>query len=132
MNTYWNTPFVIDSPDAIDKFPLYEGGNEVALPISITNDEELANYAKSGTGTAFDPYILENYYVNASIHSKNALSIQSTTKTFVIRNSVFVDADGTTESGILMENVQYGTIENCTLIGNYLGIEVKDSKKPKT
>jgi parallel beta-helix repeat protein len=87
-------------------------------PISIVGDNSFtpANGVNGGgTGTENDPYVIENWAINAS--GANGIYIQNTTKYFVIRNCL-VENGGSSYSGIGLDNVINGRIENNTCENN--------------
>ncbi|GAI30298.1 unnamed protein product, partial [marine sediment metagenome] len=64
-----------------------------------------------GSGTPADPYIIENWVIDAS--GAHGIRIENTTKYFVIRNCL-VENGGSSYYGIYLENVINGKIENNT------------------
>ena len=72
-------------------------------PITITNDDDFTDYLFPGSGTAGDPYIIEDY--NITTTSNFGIHIYNTTKYFVIRNC-YVD---THQHCIFISNVAEGT-----------------------
>jgi parallel beta-helix repeat protein len=64
-----------------------------------------------GSGTKNDPYIIENWVISAS--SANGIDIEDTTAYFIIRNCLIENGyGGTGYSGIFLDNVVNGRIEN--------------------
>ncbi|MFX0172346.1 MAG: hypothetical protein ACFE9L_10525 [Candidatus Hodarchaeota archaeon] len=53
-------------------------------PISVTNDDELAAVANSGTGTVNDPYIISGWEITSN--NTTGIFITATTKHFRIEN----------------------------------------------
>ena len=97
-------------------------------PISINGNSQftLANGVSGGSGTAEDPYIIENWIIDDSINSEtNGITIVNTTAYFTIRNSVI--EHGEDYSGIYLNNVINGRIENNTLSDNYYCIDLNFS-----
>ncbi len=102
----------------------------IHAPIGINNDTDFANQAASegwrGTGTVADPYIIENYDIDA--HGEgNAIYIGNTTVYFVVRSCTLYNASFhswpySTGAGIALYNVQNGKIENNTATNNYWAI----------
>ena len=90
-------------------------------PIHIVGDDNFtpANGVTSGSGTADDPYIIEDWAIDAS--GKNGIKIQNTTAYFVIRNCL-VENSGDYYYGIYLENVINGKVENNTCSNNYTSI----------
>jgi len=87
----------------------YSGG-----PILIQNDYQFtaANGVVSGSGTVNDPYIIENWAIDAS--GANGIDIQNTTAYFIVRNCLIENSVISTHGGIYLNNVVNGTIENNT------------------
>jgi len=91
-------------------------------PIFITSNDNFVigqNGVTSGSGTGLDPYIIENWVIEAS--SANGIYIENTTKYFIIRNCL-VENGGYSYQGILLHNVVNGKIENNTCRNNGWGI----------
>ncbi|MBU2565316.1 MAG: right-handed parallel beta-helix repeat-containing protein, partial [Candidatus Thermoplasmatota archaeon] len=94
--------------------------------IYINSNSEFieANGVTGGSGTEFDPYIIEGWDINAS--SANGIEIRTTDKYFIIRNCVVHDgwtgSWGASHHGIYFYNVQNGKIDNVTTHNNYYGI----------
>ncbi|MEM0358578.1 MAG: NosD domain-containing protein [Candidatus Hadarchaeales archaeon] len=90
-------------------------------PIYIEGDGNFkpANGVRSGSGTKTDPYIIENWEIDAS--NAHGIHIKNTTAYFVIRN-VLVENGKTTYHGIFLENVVNGRIENVVSRKNSRGI----------
>ena len=94
--------------------------------IMIMSDAEftLANGVTSGgSGTPSNPYVIENWEIDASAIGFGIL-IMDTTKYYVIRN-VHVFAPGS--FGINMLNAPHGTVEDCLLDDGAVGIIASDS-----
>jgi len=81
--------------------------------ISIQGDSLFENYSSSGNGTRENPYIIENY--NVTVSTPVALSVQSTTKYFIVRNCLF----SATYHPVLFANIKNGTgvLYNNTITG---------------
>ncbi len=101
-------------------------------PFRINSDSEMQHMASSegwsGSGTLFDPYIIEKYEINASRYSYG-IYIGNTTLYFTIKNCLIYNAnlDSTYSYGILFTNVKYGSIVNNILHSNRYGISIVDS-----
>jgi parallel beta-helix repeat protein len=94
--------------------PIYINGNS-----GFTSPDPVNG---GGSGTENDPYIIENYIIDAS--TAYGIVIKDTTACFVIRNCHVHDG----WVGIWLENVVNGKIENCTLENNgHAGIGFLDS-----
>ena len=90
-------------------------------PILITHDDNFTDYGFSGSGTAGEPYIIENYAIVTT--NESGIYVNGTSKHFVIRNC-HVEA---TEYGIFISHVTEGTasVVNNTCMNNfYCGILV--------
>ena len=87
-------------------------------PIKITNNLELSKIASTGSGTKKDPYIIENYDINGTGH-EYCIHIEKTTKYFIIQNCYLHDVKSnwrtpSSGSGLILLNVENGTVENVT------------------
>ncbi|TES83550.1 MAG: hypothetical protein E3J91_02525 [Hadesarchaea archaeon] len=91
--------------------PIYIEGDGSFTPTNGVNG--------GGSGTQLDPYIIENFIIDAS--SAYGIHIENTTKYFVIRNSL-VENGGGSYYGIYLDNVINGKIENNTCENNNEGI----------
>jgi len=85
------------------------------VPITINDNSQFdsAHGVTSGSGTASDPYIIENWAINAS--GANGIYIQNTTSHFIIRNCLVENGTSSgnyTYDGIYLSNVINGKIEN--------------------
>ena len=102
------------------------GGLTPHDPIHIVGDDNFtpANGVTSGSGTAGDPYIIEDWAIDAS--SADGIWIQNTTKYFVIRNCL-VENGRPSYHGIYLDNVKNGRIENNTCRNNIHGIFLSSS-----
>ncbi len=89
-------------------------------PIVIGSNYEFtaANGVVSGSGTSDDPYIIAGWKIDAGYH-KYGISIHRTDRYFVIHNVVI---SGASQSAILLSYVENGTIIDCRLSGNWIGI----------
>jgi parallel beta-helix repeat protein len=99
-------------------------------PIEITNDTTLASVANSGTGTEIDPVIIEGWNITDSTSFKG-ISIQGTTKFFIIRNCWINGTSINARSNILIKDAQVGTvtIDNNVCLYSKTGIEIFNSSK---
>ena len=99
--------------------------------IKINSDSELQSMASSGSGTVDDPYIIENYEIDAN-GGGYAIYIGNTTKYFVIRNLLLYNASYSSipynaGAGVILYNVINGKVENVNSNNNSYGIYVRDS-----
>ena len=105
-------------------------------PFRINSDSELQHMAVaegwSGSGSLFDPYIIEKYEINASGYSYG-IYIGNTTLHFTIRNCLVYNVQNSSGNeyfrgaGILLTNVTYGSVVNNILHSNLYGISLVDS-----
>ena len=95
--------------------PIYIDGNDNFIP---------ANGVVGGSGTENDPYIIENYSINAE--NAEGIDIRNTTDYFIIRNCL-VENGVDNYNGIHLENVVNGRIESCISRNNFDGIHVNYS-----
>ncbi|NVM27244.1 MAG: VCBS repeat-containing protein [Candidatus Helarchaeota archaeon] len=95
-------------------------------PINIQNNTALAALASLGNGSASNPYILENYVINASGLGLNGIIINNTDAYFILRNCTVTNAAPTLR-GIWFENVTHATITNNTILYNQWGILLWES-----
>lgn len=95
-------------------------------PIYICGDDNFTgiNGVTSGSGTADDPYIIENWAIDAS--KNTGIRIENTTKYFIIRNCV-VENGGESYNGIYLENVWNGEVDDTICRGNRKGITLSHS-----
>jgi len=95
-------------------------------PILIDGNDNftLANGVKSGSGAENDPYIIENWAINAS--GAHGITIQNTTAYFIIRNCL-VENGGGTYDGIYFDNAINGIVDNNTCKNNFYGIYLDSS-----
>jgi len=93
--------------------------------IVITNDHEFTveNGVCSGSGTEEDPYVIENWSIDAGL-DEYGIRIHGTTRPFVIRN---VEISGASKSGIYLSYVQNGTIEDSLFESNWVGVTLNFS-----
>jgi len=92
--------------------PIYIDGN-----LGFTKPDPVNG---GGSGTENDPYIIENWDINAS--SANGIEIRNTTAYFIIRNCYVHDEKSYWKEGIYLYNVTNGRIENNTAENNWFGI----------
>ncbi len=96
-------------------------------PIFINGDNSFipSNGVVLGSGTADDPYIIENWVIDAS--SAHGVRIEDTTAYFVIRNCLVENGKGDRHDGVYLDNVVNGKIENNTCSNNSYGIYLYSS-----
>lgn len=88
--------------------------------IVISNDYEFTveNGVCSGTGELDDPYVIENWVIDAG-YDDYGIRIHGTTRAFVIRN---VEISGAAKSAVYLSYVRNGRIEGCRFEGNWAGV----------
>lgn len=91
--------------------PIFINGDNSFIPSNGVNG--------GGSGTADDPYIIENWAIDAS--DNHGIWIENTTRHFVIRNCV-IENGGDAHWGVYLENVRNGKIENNSCENNLDGI----------
>jgi parallel beta-helix repeat protein len=93
----------------------------VIEPIYIDGDSDFgpSGYNFAGSGTAGDPYLIEDYIITNS--TTNLIYIRYTTAYFIVQNNTL---DGLTGSydGILLVNVTHGVIDNNIIYNGRNGI----------
>jgi peptide/nickel transport system substrate-binding protein len=96
--------------------PIYINGN---------GDFTIANGVNGGgSGTASDPYIIENWDISAE--NANGIWILNTTAYFVIRNCYVHDGSGNFNDGIMLDYVKNGVVENTFVENCRYGIGLWD------
>jgi len=85
-------------------------------PIFIDDDSDFTpeNGVTSGSGTAHDPYIIENWDINST--AEDCIHISNTRSHFVVRNVLLHDSDQMSNDGIAFSNVTSGRIEDSTIV----------------
>ncbi|MCK4570442.1 right-handed parallel beta-helix repeat-containing protein [Candidatus Bipolaricaulota bacterium] len=93
--------------------------------IVISNDYEFTveNGVCSGSGTLNDPYVIENWIIDAG-YDNYGIKIHGTTRAFIIRN---VKISGAARSAIYLSYVKNGKIEDCIIKGNWVGVTLNFS-----
>ena len=98
-------------------------------PIHIDGNTAFAENASiegwAGDGTEGNPYIIENYDIDAS--SAIGIYIRNTDVYFIIRNCAIHDGKTNYDFGIYSYNVTYGKVDNVTSYNNYYGIFLSSS-----
>jgi len=98
----------------------------VVYNIYINGDDNftVANGVTSGSGTAVDPWIIENYIINAE--NENGISIWNTTEYFIIRNCL-IENGGSSHDGIYLCYADNGIIDNNIIDNCDSGIHLRYS-----
>ncbi|GAI38396.1 unnamed protein product, partial [marine sediment metagenome] len=96
------------------------------MPIYIISNENFipANGVVDGSGTENNPYIIENYSINAE--NAHGIWIRNTTAYFIVRNCM-IENGVDNYYGIYLENVVNGRVESCISRNNYEGIHQRYS-----
>ena len=81
-------------------------------PIWIDSNDDFLNFSSSGTGTSFDPYIIENQHFMSN--QTTLVEIRNSDAHFEIRNSVFDGLNGSNNL-IYLDDVNNGRILNNTI-----------------
>jgi parallel beta-helix repeat protein len=102
--------------DTTNHGPIYIVGDNSFTPANGVNG--------GGSGTQSDPYIIENWTINAS--GAHGIHIQNTTAYFIVRNCL-VENGGSSHNGIELYNVINGRIKNNTCRNNVYGIRLGSS-----
>ncbi|MFX0102788.1 MAG: right-handed parallel beta-helix repeat-containing protein [Candidatus Hodarchaeota archaeon] len=115
-----------------DKFLLKLSNLTVHAPIIINNNSELELFvAGNGTnGTAGNPHVISNYYINCN-NSSQGIFIQNTDLHLTIENCRISNASfklgDTVDSGIQLINVSNVLFKNNTFDYNYNGVSFYNS-----
>ena len=96
--------------------PVYIDGNDNFTP---------TDGVVAGSGTENDPYIIENWDINAE--NAHGIWIINTTSCFVIRNCYVHDGEINGNYGIYFDNVTNGMVKNATIKNNRNGIYLVSS-----
>ena len=98
--------------------------------IFIDGNNVFADNASSedwgGNGTLTNPYIIENYIINASFNT-HGIEIRNTDVYFIIRNISVSDGLSNYNYGIYLNNVTNGELINNTADNNLVGFLLRDS-----
>jgi len=90
--------------------------------IFIDSDDDFLYGGWHGSGTASDPFIIENYTIDLQGESGSCIEIRNTRMHFIIRNCLLLGATNNDMSGIIFWNVTNALIMNLNISGNYNGI----------
>ena len=100
-----------------------DGADHRAIVISNDYEFTVENGVCSGSGTLNDPYIIENWVIDAG-YDNYGIKIHGTTHAFIIRN---VEISGAAKSAIYLSYVKNGKIEDCIFTGNWVGVTLNFS-----
>ncbi len=91
-------------------------------PIIISHNDNFTLFTSTGNGSKLDPWIIEDYIIDATSSGLDGIHIRNTNDFFIIRNCTIMNADGSNKAGINFFNVTNGIISNNTIRDNYHGI----------
>ena len=94
-----------------------------AIMIMGNADFTLANGVTDGTGTAIDPYIIENWEIDAT-SDMFGVYVYATTAHYIIRN---VHVSGSGSFGVAIYQASHGTVEGCLIDSGMFGMFVYES-----
>ncbi len=114
-----STWITINTPIAIA-----ERTPHATIHVSGNSDFTSANGVTSGDGTKGNPYIIENLTISAETAA--GILIESTDAHFTIRNCL-IENGSSTYSGIVLNNVQNGTLDGNICNNNDYGIHLMNS-----
>jgi len=101
------------------------------VPIYISGDIQFnaTNGVNSGTGTQIDPYIIEDWDINASC--ADGIKIENTNAYFIIRKCNVFDGtyNGGFNYGIYLSVANNSSVQNCTSTRNSEGLHIWESEK---
>ncbi|MBA7691642.1 hypothetical protein ES703_100193 [subsurface metagenome] len=97
--------------------PIYINGNAGFTPENGVNG--------GGSGTVGDPYIIENWDINAE--NANGIEIRNTIAHFIVRNCYVHDGKDGINDGNYFDNVINGKIDNVAGYNNWMGIKLSHS-----
>jgi parallel beta-helix repeat protein len=110
-----NTVSDSDSCSARDGLIYINGNSDFTKPGAVNG---------GGSGTENDPYIIENYVINAS--ENHGIWINNTTAFFILRNCLVENGEGS-YYGIYLYNIINGKVDNCTSDNNRYGTYIYSS-----
>jgi len=100
-----------------------DGVEHAAIVISNDYEFTVANGVCSGSGTLADPYVIENWTIDAG-YDDYGIKIHGTTRAFIIRN---VEISGAAKAAVYLSYVKNGRLEDCTFEGNWVGVTLNFS-----
>lgn len=102
----------LDVTDNHIKLRSIESGISLDWPINSTIDilgnSQLASYASTGDGSASNPYIIENLFIDNINSEKHGISITNTDVFFILRNISLIGC----KIGFVFSSVRNGIIED--------------------
>ena len=128
---YLMTPFLSSDKSVKESEPkTSDFWNFVGTTISIDNNWTTTNSTYgwcNGAGTVGDPYIIENVTIDAQ-NSGSCILIENSIDYFIIRNCTLIDGgESSLNSGIYLDSVQNGLVQNNTCYDARCGIVVESS-----
>jgi hypothetical protein len=108
---------------------LHEGYSFSALhdPISIRSDGDFEKLGLEGNGTEAFPYLLQNLEIEAP-KGGVCISILSTKAYFIISDCVFTALELGSGTGVSLEKVVNGRVENCSFASLLKGVSILKSE----
>ncbi len=118
-------------------FPLPKASSDLSNPSSLKSHDPIhingnsqfmkSNGVVKGTGTQNNPYIIENWDINATLN--NGIQIENTNAYFIIRNCYVYNGSlgSPMKHGIFFKNVRNGVVKNNRLTNNQYGIYLNNS-----
>ena len=97
-------------------------------PFNITGNSELNSFSTGGDGTIGNPYVIENYVINATGLGVHGIFINDTDAYFTLRNCTIVGSDASF-AGIALLDVLHGTLFNNTVQYCDYGITLQRSNQ---
>jgi len=88
------------------------------VTLSINGDPALGTAASSGNGSAANPYIIKNKFINASGAGTHGISIRNTNAYFILRNCTVTNAY-TPYYAVYFYNVTHARLENINASNNH-------------
>jgi parallel beta-helix repeat protein len=97
-------------------------------PISITDDEDFEELGFEGNGSEVSPYLIKDLLINNGWFDTPCIRIVSTSVFFVIENCELTSFNDRTGTGIYMEKVSNGVVNDCYIHYVATGISVQKSE----
>ncbi|RLF33840.1 MAG: hypothetical protein DRM98_01650, partial [Thermoplasmata archaeon] len=102
---------------AIPPPPAFDSHNPICINGNMNFTDK--NGVRSGDGTQYNPYIIENWSINAS--TAHGICIKNTDAFFVIRNCSVYNGEGNYD-GVFFSNVKNGKIQYVYTVDNWDGV----------
>ncbi|MFW9768811.1 MAG: nitrous oxide reductase family maturation protein NosD, partial [Candidatus Thorarchaeota archaeon] len=120
---------VLESSPPSDK--LYSPSLTPHAPISISSDNDFKDLGFEGNGSKVSPYLIKDLLINNGWFDNPCISIVSTSVFFVIENCELTSWDDKTGTGIYLEKVTNGVVNNSYIHFLAAGISVQKSETGK-